>query len=218
MKKRLTIFTLLSSTLLFGACSNSKPRSEEKSHSNIKTSQKTSSISQSISSQSNSQNSLWDQSKKKQLDAFIRQWGNNTKQHYQSYNPHHNLNYYGCVFPSNLKHTLLKVNDQIVTMNWSNNGKGKADYNIIGIYSNTETSKPMKAYLYFFAFHKNQPIILVTQQNNGNVSKTDSSNPKNGLHFNVAKNAELTKGFNAIINNQVPQLNGKPLNFNISHK
>lgn len=151
------------------------------------------------SSQHYQQQTLWNQSKTQSLSSFMTSWGKSKGQTYESYGPGKNTNFYGCAFPSQLGTTLLKVNDQPVSMAWSNTGSGNSDYNIVAMYSDSQTAG-MSASLYFFTFHNGQPVVLVTRQTNGNITKTDHNQPEDGLHFEVVNDPTLVNKFKNIIN------------------
>lgn len=156
-----------------------------------------SSISDSSTSASSSQpevHTLWNAPKASELAVFMSMWGQEMGQQYRSYNNSANANYYGMPVPQAiLEGRWVTVIDQTpVSVEWTENGTGQADFQLAAVYSDIEDSKPGVKHLYFFGFQQNQPKVLVTQQNQGNVN--------NYLYFKETGNAELKNGFDQIVN------------------
>lgn len=135
-------------------------------------------------------------------------------QQYKSYGPGNNTNFYGIAFLQQFDQTLLKVDNQTVSMKWSNDGTGNADYNVVAIYCDSDSAQPMNEHLYLFTFHNSDPVVLITQQTNGNVTKSAGNGPDDGLHFKETTNQDLSDGFKTIANGKTPKLNGQKTNNN----
>lgn len=135
---------------------------------------------------------LWNKDKATALDSFMKSWGNTMGQQYQSYFPGNNTDYYGLAFPKELGQHSIAVNGNTnVKVAWSNNGRGNADYNVVAIYCDSATAKPMEAHLYLFTIHHGKPVVLVTMTTNGNT-----------LYFHETKNTALQNGFTKIMGNK----------------
>lgn len=144
-------------------------------------------------SESSSTATLWNNNKASQLADFMQTWGNKMDQQYEDcgINSGNDVNFYGYHFPSDFNTIEYKVDDQPVTVQWSQDGSGSADYNVVAIYSDANNSKAMDAHLYLFTIHNGQPVVLITQQTNGG----------DGLHFKETANQDLRNGFASIVNN-----------------
>ncbi|BDP59587.1 hypothetical protein EfmJHP38_05250 [Enterococcus faecium] len=51
---------------------------------------------------------------------------------------------------------------------WSEDGTGHADFNLVAVYSDVETGEYLGQHVYFFGFQNGQPKVYLTQQNQGN--------------------------------------------------
>lgn len=140
-------------------------------------------------------NVLWDREKKASLKSHMMSWGQIMKQTYHEYDETKDTNYAGLTFPSGFSdyENKMAVGDTPVTISWSPDGTGSSDYNVVGIYCNVDGGT-VGGYLYLFTFHNQQPVILVTSQN--------QAMPDNKLHFKETENEDLKKGFLDIVNNQ----------------
>lgn len=140
-------------------------------------------------------NVLWNREKKVALKSHMMSWGQIMKQTYQEYDETKDTNYAGLTFPSGFSdyENRMAVGDTPVTISWSPDGTGSSDYNVVGIYCNVDGGT-VGGYLYLFTFHNQQPVILVTSQN--------QAMPDNRLHFKETENEDLKKGFLDIVNNQ----------------
>lgn len=94
-------------------------------------------------------------------------------------------------------------------MKWSNDGTDNAEYNVVAIYCDSDTAQSMDEHLYLFTFHNGNPVVLITQQTNGNVTKSADNGPDDGLHFKETVNQDLSNGFKAIANRKTLKLNGQ---------
>ena len=142
---------------------------------------------------------LWDKNKASQLETFVTQWGKTLGQEYKSYNPQNNVSLYGTPLPQAVINGNWKmaINEAPVTVQWSEDGTGQADFNLVAVYSDVETGEYLGQHVYFFGFQNGQPKVYLTQQNQGNEN--------NYLYFNETQNQQLKQGFSDIVNGQTPQ-------------
>lgn len=142
---------------------------------------------------------LWDKNKASQLATFVPQWGKTLGQEYKSYNPQNNVSLYGTPLPSAVidGNWKMAINESPVTVQWSEDGTGQADFNLVAVYSDVETGEYLGQHVYFFGFQNGQPKVYLTQQNQGNEN--------NYLYFNETQNQQLKQGFIDIVNGQTPQ-------------
>lgn len=142
---------------------------------------------------------LWDTNKSSQLASFVIQWGNTLGQEYKNYTPQNNVSLYGTPLPQAVINGNWKmaINESPVTVQWSEDGNGNADFNLIAVYSDAETVGYLGKHVYFFGFQNGQPKVYITQQNQGN--------DQNYMYFNETQNQQLKQGFVDIVNGQMPQ-------------
>lgn len=179
----------------------SKTQSTEQTTTEMKQSVEAS-TSESLTTESSSEevkNTLWDSEKSTQLATFIPQWGKTLGQEYKSYNPQNNVSLYGTPLPSAVidGNWKMAINEAPVTVQWSEDGTGHADFNLVAVYSDVETGEYLGQHVYFFGFQNGQPKVYLTQQNQGNEN--------NYLYFNETQNQQLKQGFIDIVNGQTPQ-------------
>ena len=224
MKKGFLLVPLLTSAVLLGGCGNTQVSHSTHQNNAVKTNKvadqnnqkNQSSATTATTTNDQQEQSLWNQSKNQKLASFMQKWGTTMNQQYKSYGPGNNTNFYGIAFPQQFDQTLLKVDNQTVSMKWSNDGTGNADYNVVAIYCDSDTAQPMNEHLYLFTFHNGNPVVLITQQTNGNVTKSANNGPDDGLHFKETANQDLSNGFKAIANGKTPKLNGQKISNNAS--
>ena len=222
MKKGFLLVPLLTSAVLLGGCGNSQVSHSTHQNNAVKTNkvadqnsqknQSSATVATTTAASDQQEQSLWNQSKNQKLASFMQKWGTTMNQQYKSYGPGNNTNFYGIAFPQQFDQTLLKVDNQTVSMKWSNDGTGNADYNVVAIYCDSDSAQPMNEHLYLFTFHNGDPVVLITQQTNGNVTKSADNGPDDGLHFKETANQDLSNGFKAIANGKTPKLNGQKAN------
>lgn len=135
---------------------------------------------------------VWTEQKASELRTFMKNWGNTMGQSYKEYQPGQNVNFYGLNLPDDVLGTKqpIAVNDKIVSAEWSASGKSSAEYTIVSVYSDAETASYAVRHVYFFGFNKDQPIVLVSMQNQGM--------PDGALHFTPTENSQLNTGFQNI--------------------
>lgn len=225
MKKSVIIMGVLIGVLALSGCSKSEDTITKNSstsqtsisttmsstkQSNITTSSTTSttsSTSQSMESTSETisePETAWNAEKSGALDSFMTSWGQEMGQTYGAYQPNNNVNYYGVQFPSEVVGANAKmpiaINDIIVSSEWSETGESYADYSIVAAYSDAQTGSPkasMSRHVYLFGFTNDQPVVLVSMQNQGM--------PDGALHFRLTENAALTNGFQGIVAGNVSE-------------
>lgn len=138
--------------------------------------------------------SSWDTSKSADLATFMQSWGQEMGQQYRSYDDHVQANYYGLQVPQDIldgKWTTV-INQTPVSVEWTENGEGTADFQIVAIYSDIDHATSAGGHLYFFGFQQEQLKVLVTQQNQGNQN--------NYLYFKETENEKLKNEFIQLAN------------------
>lgn len=177
----------------------SKTKSTEQTTTEMKQSVEASASSITESSSEEVKNTLWDTNKASQLETFVTQWGKTLGQEYKSYNLQNNVSLYGTPLPSAVidGNWKMAINEAPVTVQWSEDGTGHADFNLVAVYSDVETGEYLGQHVYFFGFQNGQPKVYLTQQNQGN--------DKNYMYFNETQNQQLKQGFIDIVNGQTPQ-------------
>lgn len=177
----------------------SKTQSTEQTTTEMKQSVEASASSITESSSEEVKNTLWDTNKASKLETFVTQWGKTLGQEYKSYNLQNNVSLYGTPLPQAVINGDWKmaINEAPVTVQWSEDGTGHADFNLVAVYSDVETGEYLGQHVYFFGFQNGQPKVYLTQQNQGN--------DKNYMYFNETQNQQLKQGFIDIVNGQTPQ-------------
>lgn len=138
-------------------------------------------------------NAVWNQSKSDALSDFMSSWGDTMNQQYQEYGPGDDVNFNGVDVPSDLDDMKPAVGTKAINIAWSTDGKTKADYALLTIYSDAEDDdRAGGPHLYFFVLHKGTPQVLITEQTQGNA--------KHLLYFHTTANTQLSGGFTKIIN------------------
>lgn len=178
----------------------SKTQSTEQTTTEMKQSVEVSASESSITESSSEEvkNTLWDKNKASKLETFVTQWGKTLGQEYKSYNLQNNVSLYGTPLPQAVINGDWKmaINEAPVTVQWSEDGTGHADFNLVAVYSDVETGEYLGQHVYFFGFQNGQPKVYLTQQNQGNEN--------NYLYFNETQNQQLKQGFIDIVNGQTP--------------
>lgn len=184
------------------ATKKSKTQSTEQTTTEMKQSVEASTSESSITESSSEEvkNTLWDSEKSTQLATFVPQWGKTLGQEYKSYDSQNNVSLYGTPLPSAVidGNWKMAINEAPVTVQWSEDGTGHADFNLVAVYSDVETGEYLGQHVYFFGFQNEQPKVYLTQQNQGN--------DKNYMYFNETQNQQLKQGFIDIVNGVTPQI------------
>ncbi|MFC0424834.1 DUF4767 domain-containing protein [Lactiplantibacillus plajomi] len=194
MRKGIIVAVSLLSALLAG-CQQPSRTPKKQSAAATKTVNKHSAIKSNHSAKKQSSkkavSELWDEQKQQQLATFMTSWGTTMKQDYDSYRPGHNTDFYGLKYPAELTKGNLVANNEDASFEWSKTGKGHADYEVVGIYSDVAHADSVSAHLYFFTIHQGQPVVLITEQNQGNS--------ENKVYFKTTANTDLSGGFSRIV-------------------
>jgi uncharacterized protein YceK len=137
---------------------------------------------------------LWSTTKSAELASFMSSWGQEMGQQYQSYDNQSQVDYYGLQVPKSILdgEWTMVIDQTPVSVEWTDNGEGEADFQLVAVYSDINDVASTAGHLYFFGFQQEQPKVFITQQNQGN--------PNNYLYFKETENSELKNGFSKIAN------------------
>ena len=140
-------------------------------------------------------NTLWNKEKSKKLYQYIKEWEKTLDQNYKEYTIDNKVNYYGLHLPGDTekvgKSRLVLEGDKLINMKWSPEGNQKDVYNIVAVYSDIENVRGPASHLYYFTILNGEPIVLVTEQNQGN--------DKAYLYFKRTANVYLQEEFEKIV-------------------
>ncbi|MCI1984950.1 MAG: DUF4767 domain-containing protein [Lactobacillus sp.] len=134
----------------------------------------------------------WNAAKASQLASFMASWGQSMGQQYKSYAPGNSVDFYGVQEPDDLTRMAPAVDEQKISIAWSNTGEMGTEYALVAVYSDAETAPYAGKHLYFFTLRHGQPVVLITMQNQGNEN--------NWLYFKPTANTDLQNGFAKIVN------------------
>ena len=140
-------------------------------------------------------NTLWNKEKSDKLHKYVKEWEKTLNQNYKEYTIDNKVNYYGLNLPGDTEkigqtHLVLE-GDKLVSMKWSPEGNQKDVYNVVAVYSDIENVVGPASHLYYFTILNGEPIVLVTEQNQGNDKKY--------LYFKRTANVYLQEGFEKIV-------------------
>ena len=140
-------------------------------------------------------NALWNKEKSNKLYQYVKEWEKTLNQNYKEYTIDNKVNYYGLQLPGDTEKIgqarLVLEGDKLVSMKWSPEGNQKDVYNIVAVYSDIENVRGPASHLYYFTILNGEPIVLVTEQNQGNDKKY--------LYFKRTANVYLQEGFEKIV-------------------
>ncbi len=140
-------------------------------------------------------NTLWNKEKSNKLYQYVKEWEKTLNQNYKEYTIDNKVNYYGLHLPGDTekvgKSRLVLEGDKLINMKWSPEGNQKDVYNIVAVYSDIENVRGPASHLYYFTILNGEPIVLVTEQNQGN--------DKAYLYFKRTANVYLQEGFEKIV-------------------
>ena len=140
-------------------------------------------------------NALWNKEKSNKLYQYVKEWEKTLNQNYKEYTIDNKVNYYGLHLPGDTekvgKSRLVLEGDKLINMKWSPEGNQKDVYNIVAVYSDIENVVGPASHLYYFTILNGEPIVLVTEQNQGN--------DKAYLYFKRTANVYLQEGFEKIV-------------------
>lgn len=147
---------------------------------------------------------IWSEAKEVRLNDFVNILGQEANKQYIGYDNENSVRLYGYDLPEDIlsgEYTPA-VNREPVTVEWSEDGEGTSDYEIVAAYSNGEDENEVVMYCYLFTIHNGEPTVLYTGQTEGNI--------ENYLYFYEPSNEALKEGFKSIVNNE-------PLNYEVSN-
>ena len=138
----------------------------------------------------------WNKNKGDKLYQFVKSWEKSLNQSYKEYTPDNRVNFYGLKLPGETETIgnvrLVLEGDKLVNMKWSPEGNYKDVYNIVAVFSDVGTSgKNHFFHLYYFTILNGEPIVLITEQTQGN--------DKGYVYFRRTANVDLQKGFENIV-------------------
>ena len=140
-------------------------------------------------------NTLWNKEKSNKLYQYVKEWEKTLNQNYKEYTIDKKVNYNGLQLPGDTEKIgqarLVLEGDKLVSMKWSPEGNQKDVYNIVAVYSDIENVRGPASHLYYFTILNGEPIVLVTEQNQGNDKKY--------VYFKKTANVYLQEGFEKIV-------------------
>ena len=140
-------------------------------------------------------NALWNKEKSNKLYQYVKEWEKTLNQNYKEYTIDKKVNYNGLHLPGDTEKVgqtrLVLEGDKLINMKWSPEGNIKDVYNIVAVYSDIENVVGPASHLYYFTILNGEPIVLVTEQNQGNDKKY--------LYFKRTANVYLQEGFEKIV-------------------
>ena len=140
-------------------------------------------------------NALWNKEKSNKLYQYVKEWEKTLNQNYKEYTIDKKVNYNGLHLPGDTEKVgqarLVLEGDKLINMKWSPEGNIKDVYNIVAVYSDIENIRGSASHLYYFTILNGEPIVLVTEQNQGNDKKY--------LYFKRTANVYLQEEFEKIV-------------------
>ena len=140
-------------------------------------------------------NTLWNKEKSNKLYQYVKEWEKTLNQNYKEYTIDKKVNYNGLHLPGDTEKVgqarLVLEGDKLINMKWSPEGNQKDVYNIVAVYSDIENVRGPASHLYYFTILNGEPIVLVTEQNQGNDKKY--------LYFKKTANVYLQEEFEKIV-------------------
>ena len=140
-------------------------------------------------------NTLWNKEKSNKLYKYVKEWEKTLNQSYKEYTPSNQVNFHGLKLPTETEMAgdarLVLEGDKLINMKWSPEGNYKDVYNIVAVFSDIDKPVNSVAHLYYFTILNGEPIVLITEQNQGNSKKY--------VYFRRTANVDLQKGFENIV-------------------
>ena len=140
-------------------------------------------------------NILWNKEKSNKLYKYVKEWEKTLNQSYKEYTPSNQVNFHGLKLPTESEMAgdarLVLEGDKLISMKWSPEGNYKDVYNIVAVFSDIDKPVNSVAHLYYFTILNGEPIVLITEQNQGNSKKY--------VYFRRTANVDLQKGFENIV-------------------
>ena len=125
----------------------------------------------------------------------MKSWEKSLNQSYKEYTPSNQVNFHGLKLPTETEMAgdarLVLEGDKLISMKWSSEGNYKDVYNIVAVFSDIDKPVNSVAHLYYFTILNGEPIVLITEQNQGNSKKY--------VYFRRTANVDLQKGFENIV-------------------
>lgn len=118
---------------------------------------------------------LWNASQAQQLSSFVSQYGEQHNMKFYQYDGKNAFNLDGNYPDFN---TLRVKGNREATVGMSINGAGNYDYNVVAVFNHTPNNSQHFIEwhdTYFFAFHNNEPVVLVDYSTNGKPTLVDVS-------------------------------------------
>ena len=138
---------------------------------------------------------LWNKEKSNKLYKYVKEWEKTLNQSYKEYTPSNQVNFHGLKLPTESEMAgdarLVLEGDKLISMKWSPEGNYKDVYNIVAVFSDIDKPVNSVAHLYYFTILNGEPIVLITEQNQGNSKKY--------VYFRRTANVDLQKGFENIV-------------------
>ena len=140
-------------------------------------------------------NTLWNKEKSNKLYKYVKEWEKTLNQSYKEYTPSNQVNFHGLKLPTESEMAgdarLVLEGDKLISMKWSPEGNYKDVDNIVAVFSDIDKPVNSVAHLYYFTILNGEPIVLITEQNQGNSKKY--------VYFRRTANVDLQKGFENIV-------------------
>ena len=140
-------------------------------------------------------NTLWNKEKSNKLYKYVKEWEKTLNQSYKEYTPSNQVHFHGLKLPTESEMAgdarLVLEGDKLISMKWSPEGNYKDVYNIVAVFSDIDKPVNSVAHLYYFTILNGEPIVLITEQNQGNSKKY--------VYFRRTANVDLQKGFENIV-------------------
>ena len=137
----------------------------------------------------------WNKNKGDKLYQFVKSWEKSLNQSYKEYTPSNQVNFHGLKLPTETEMAgdarLVLEGDKLISMKWSPEANYKDVYNIVAVFSDIDKPVNSVAHLYYFTILNGEPIVLITEQNQGNSKKY--------VYFRRTANVDLQKGFENIV-------------------
>lgn len=153
----------------------------------------------------NEKEEIWNQEKSNTLSRFMDSWDDKMGQHYVEIKEGSHMrvpwadDIDDMITKGETMQPALESTDVPIKTRWADGRYDNGVYNVVAVYSNFqyEEGQPeiglgSSGTMYLFTIYNHKPLVLVTQQNQGN--------PKNYVYFKETENVDLKKGFAHIVN------------------
>ncbi|WP_300562942.1 DUF4767 domain-containing protein [Companilactobacillus sp.] len=136
---------------------------------------------------------LWNNSKDKKLGSYMKALGWSWNTAFKEYSGHGSMvTSIGATFPKDF--SKATVEDSKDSIGWSKTGNGSKDYNVVAIYDYDNQNAAIEGHqTFFFAFHKKQPVVLVSDTQSAKpIIKKSTRKELNTAFTNMAQNKKVT--------------------------